>query len=88
MRAAYQAKGKIAMDAAVSAILPGKPGPQAKAAAKPAVQGAKPADTSGLTRVAAKPAPNTVAHWKMTSKMLKEGKYILRDGKQVIFNGR
>jgi len=88
MKAAYELKGKIAMDAEVNAILPGKPGPRAKAVAKPVVPGAKPADTTGWTRVATKPAKDTIAHWKMTKKMLDDGKYILRDGKQVIFNGR
>ena len=88
MRAAYAAKAKIAMDQAFKAIMPGKPGPAAKPADKPAIPGAKPADTTGWTRVAVKPAKDTIAHWKMSGKMLKEGKYILRDGKQVIYNGR
>ena len=88
MQAAYKSKAPLAMDEAFKVIMPGKPGPAAKPATKVADNGAKPADTTGWTRVAAKPAPNTVAHWKMTTKMLKEGKYILRDGKQVIFNGR
>ena len=88
MQAAYKAKAPLAMDQAFKAIMPGKPGPVAKAAVKAVVPGAKAADTTGWIRVSAKPATNTVAHWKMTAKMLKEGKYILRDGKQVIFNGR
>lgn len=88
MQAAYKAKAPLAMDQAFKAIMPGKPGPSAKPAAKVADNGAKPADTTGWTRVAAKPAKDTIAHWRMTAKMLKEGKYILRDGKQVIFNGR
>ena len=88
MQAAYKAKAPLAMDQAFKAIMPGKPGPAAKPVTKAAEPGAKTADTTGWTRVAAKPAKDTIAHWKMTAKMLKEGKYILRDGKQVIFNGR
>ena len=88
MQAAYKAKAPLAMDQAFKAIMPGKPGPAAKPADKPAIPGAKPADTTGWTRVAVKPAKDTIAHWKMSGKMLKEGKYILRDGKQVIYNGR
>lgn len=87
MQAAYKAKAPVAMEQAFKAIMPGKPGPQAKPVAKVGSTAA-PADTTGWTRVSAKPATGTIAHWKMTAKMLKEGKYILRDGKQVIFNGR
>ena len=88
MQAAYKAKAPLAMDQAFKAIMPGKPGPQQKQTAKSTTNSVKAVDTTGWTRVSAKPESNTIAHWKMTKKMLKEGKYILRDGKQVIFNGR
>lgn len=89
MQAAYKAKAPQAMEQAFKAIMPGKPGPvAAKAVAAKSATTIKPADATGFARVAAKPASNTIAHWKMTAKMLKEGKYILRDGKQVIFSGR
>jgi hypothetical protein len=88
IQAAYKAKAPLAMDQAFKAILPGKPGPAAKTAAKGAAVKTATTDTTGWTRVSAKPATNQIAHWKMTAKMLKEGKYILRDGKQVIYSGR
>ena len=88
MKAAYQAKVKIAMDAAVTAILQGKPGPVAKPpAAKP--QAAKPtAPTSGFTRVGTKPSHNDI-NWSATNaiagKKPGDGKFIMRDGSRVLF---
>lgn len=89
MRAAYNSpRVKEVMASAVRSVISGKPGPAPKPVVKGATTTVKPADATGFARVASKPPSNTIAHWKMTAKMLKEGKYILRDGKQVIFSGR
>ena len=87
MAAIYRAKAPLAMEQAFKAVMPGKPGPVVKPATKSVTANVQTDETTGWTRVAAKPASSEIAHWKMTTKMLKEGKYILRNGKQVIFNG-
>ena len=90
MEAAYRAKSPLAMEQAFKAVMPGKPGPVGKPAAKPAAAGGKPPVTAstGFTRVGTKPDHNQV-DWTRTARIPGkkggDGKFVMRDGSRVLY---